>query len=153
MRFLEKKYAVAIVIILLLTRCTSTRYRYIPPPTEAGLNCVAQCQQYKNVCMNNEQIHAMAAYRECEAISAVEYDRCLRDADMDFHACNKKAKRDYKHCLKHNKDHSKCREKKCRKTHCYKSRCYETGNYSMCKNNFRECYQQCGGIIEIIETK
>jgi|GEM_PF-3399490 len=153
MRLLETKYVVLWVIIILLTGCTSTRYRYIPPPTEAGLNCVTQCQQYKNVCMNNEQINAMAAYRQCEAISAVEYDRCLRDADMDFHKCRKKAKHDYKRCLKHDKDPDKCQKKECKKTNCYKNSCYETTHYSMCKSNFRECYQQCGGIVEIIEIE
>ena len=150
---MKTKYVALCVIILLLTGCTSTQYRYIPPPTEAGLNCVAQCQQYQNVCTNNEQINAMAAYQQCETISAVEYDRCLRDADMDFHKCNKKAKHDYKRCLKHDKDPGKCRKKKCSKPHCYKNRCYKTTNYSMCKSNFRECYEQCGGIVHIIETK
>ena len=148
-----KKYVMLGFIIMLLTGCTSTQYRYIPPPTEAGLNCVTQCQQHQNVCMNNEQINASAAYRQCQELSAMEYDRCLQDARMDFYRCDKIAERDYKHCLKHDKAVDQCRKKKCHKTHCYQNRCYKTADYSMCKSNFRECYQQCGGIVEVIETE
>lgn len=153
MRLSEKKYVVLGFIIVLLTGCTSTRYRYIPPSTEAGLNCVTQCQQHQNVCMNNEQINSSAAYRQCQEISAMEYDRCLADARMDLYRCDKKAERDYTYCLKHTKDPGKCRKTKCSKPHCYKTRCYKTTNYGMCKSNFRECYKQCGGIVEIIETE
>nr|WP_319493447.1 hypothetical protein [uncultured Desulfobacter sp.] len=148
-----KKYVMLGFIIVLLTGCTSTRYRYIPPATEAGLNCVTQCQQHQNVCMNNEQINASAAYRQCQEISAMDYDRCLQDARMDFYRCDKIAERDYKHCLKHDKAVDQCRKKKCHKLRCYKNRCYKTDNYSRCKSNFRECYQQCGGFVEIIETE
>lgn len=80
-------------------------------PTEAGLNCVTQCQQHQNVCMNNEQINASAAYRQCIEISAMDYDRCQQNARLDFYRCDKTAERDYKHCLKHNKDADKCRKK------------------------------------------
>ena len=65
--------------------------------------------------------------------------------------CQEKAKEEYYACLKYASDRSTCEEKECEKEHCYERRCHESPNFRYCDNDYRECYQQCGGVIEVIK--
>ena len=142
--------AVFSCFVIGLTGCAKN-YKYIPPKTEAGLQCVTQCLSMKNTCRERELKNARASQKACEKKSAEEYLECKISAEEEFAQCQEEAKDEYYACLKYAKDRSTCDEKQCEKKHCYERRCHESPNYRSCDINYRECYQQCGGVVEVIK--
>lgn len=106
---------------LLLGACV-TQYSYTPPSTPEGQRCVTQCTNQQHACKT----------REDERV-AVEKPQCERDADVEYIACLKYAKSD--------KDREGC----------YRSSCYVTPNYYACENDFRQCFQVCGGTVGLMK--
>jgi hypothetical protein len=133
-----------------LTGCAE-KYRYIPPTSEAGLECVTECLSMKNTCREHELERARAAQRECEKRSSDEYFECKRRTEEELAQCQEKAKEEYIACLKYASDRSSCHEEECEEKSCHKRGCYESANFRACESDYRDCYQQCGGVIEVIE--
>ncbi len=132
-----------------LTGCAE-KYRYVPPTSEAGLQCVTQCLSIKNACRERELENARAAQQECEKRSADEYLECKIRAEEEYAQCQEKAKEEYIACLKYAGDRSSCHEEQCEKEHCYERGCYESPDFRACDSDYRDCYQQCGGEVEVI---
>ena len=133
-----------------LTGC-STTYKYVPPTLQAGLQCVTQCLSMKNTCRDRELENARAAKQVCEKKSAEEYFECKTSADEEFFQCQVEAREDFYACLKYASDRSSCYEEECEEKDCYERRCREYANFRFCDNDYRECYQQCGGVVEVMK--
>lgn len=133
-----------------LTGCAEN-YRYIPPTSEAGLKCVTQCLSIKNTCRESELESAKAAQQECERRSSDEYLECKIRAEEEYVRCQEKAKEEYIACLKYASDRSSCHEEQCEEKSCYKRGCYESADFRICDSDYRDCYQQCGGVVEVIK--
>ena len=133
-----------------MTGCAK-EYKYIPPTSEAGLQCVTQCLSIKNTCRDRELENARTAQKECKRQSAEEYLECKTRAEEEFFQCQEKAKEEYYACLKYASDRSLCEEKECEEKRCYERKCHESANFSSCDSDYRECYQQCGGVVEVME--
>ncbi len=107
--------------VLILSGCV-TQYSYTPPTTPQGQQCVAKCERQQQACK----------IREDERV-AIEKPQCERDADVEYIACLKYAKTE--------KD----------KDACYRSSCYVSPNYYACDNDFRQCFQVCGGTVGVLK--
>ncbi len=149
-----QKLAIKQVLVLMtifLTSCATTTYKYTPPTTEAGLFCITQCQNVRNACRNNEANKAESKREECKEESKEEYAQCRNDANIEYQECKHTADADYVACLKYSKDRNSCQRVECSIPSCYKSSCYENPDYRYCESDYRECYQQCGGDVQIEE--
>lgn len=133
-----------------MTGCAK-KYRYIPPDSQAGLKCVTQCLSIKDICRERELENAKAAQQACEKRSAEEYLECKISAEEEFVQCQEEAREEYYACLKYASERSSCHEKQCEEKYCYERGCYESPDFSSCDSDYRECYQQCGGIVEVIK--
>lgn len=136
--------------VIVLAGCAE-KYRYIPPESQAGLQCVTQCMSMKNTCRDREVENARIAQEACEKNATEEYIECKIISEEEFVQCQEEAKEEYYACLKYASDRSSCEEKQCEKKHCYERTCYESANFRSCDSDYRECYQQCGGIVEVIK--
>ena len=133
-----------------MTGC-ATQYAYTPPESEAGLKCVAQCLSIKNTCRERELERARVAQKACERNSAQEYLECKARSEEEFNQCQEESEKEYYACLKYAEDRSSCHEEECKEKNCYERRCSESARFSYCENDYRECYQQCGGTIEVVK--
>lgn len=110
---------------LLLAGCQTTRYEMQPPPGNAGRACITNCSGIREVCRGNEINRARG-----------ERDACEHRAEHTLHACMASAE-------------SKEKRQECEKK---KPSCWAYENYDRCEENYRGCYQQCGGtVIKIVE--
>jgi hypothetical protein len=115
---------VALVLSLLVAALTgcgpiyTTRYDYIPPTTESGAYCVAQCERNRLDCRRYEDRKS---------------DRCNQDV--------RAAKADYEDCLsRNNRDIMKCNDRS------FGMLC-AAPSYSGCDDDYRRCFQYCGGMV------
>ncbi|MGL1930709.1 MAG: hypothetical protein OCC45_02990 [Desulfotalea sp.] len=136
--------------VISMTGC-AVEYQYTPPTSEQGLECIMQCQSIKTECRDYEMESARIERIECKKTSAYKYERCQRRAFRDFSICERKAKNEYYSCLKYAENRATCVEEICVEEYCYEDSCYSTANYNMCKSDYSQCYQACGGIIEVIK--
>ena len=115
------RFVMASVMAMLVMAC-ETQYTYTPPSSPQGQQCVARCSHLQQDCKAREDRRV-----------AEERPRCEREADIEYIACLKYAKTD--------KD----------KEACSRSSCYISPSYYQCDNDFRQCFQVCGGIIGIMK--
>ncbi|MBN1831843.1 MAG: hypothetical protein JW896_07000, partial [Deltaproteobacteria bacterium] len=106
-------------LVIGLTGCAK-EYRYIPPTSEAGLQCVTKCLAVKDACRDRVLESARVVQQECERQSAEEYLECKIRAEEEYSQCQDKAKEEYYACLKYASDRSLCEGKKCEEERCYK---------------------------------
>ena len=99
-----------------------TNYTYIPPKTSQGQACVFQCQ--------NTQQH-------CEQLEEMRYERCLDRNEADYYRCL----RDQRYVYNYKKGRQECVE------NCYCSRGYCSRDEERCGEQYRGCYQTCGGEV------
>jgi hypothetical protein len=102
----------------LLSGCKTTRYQFTPPPSDQGRLCVAQCASIKETCRGHEIRRAQSEKNACE-----------RTEDQVFRACISKPSSD---------------EKACKKQRKY---CSSSEHTWRCDEDYRSCYQNCGGTI------
>lgn len=111
--------------IAFLAGCETVRYELRPPASDAGRLCVTHCAGVRESCRGN-------------AIRRAKFEResCEHRAENTFRACLASAK---------NKDQRKeCEEDK--------PSCWVSERTEPCEEEYRSCYQQCGGrVIKIIE--
>ncbi|MFK8331377.1 hypothetical protein M2D63_015330 [Pseudomonas sp. BJa5] len=102
----------------------SYSYRYAPPPSMMGMNCINSCATERNHCKQ------MARLQE-------NSDQALYQANL----------RSYQHCQagKSKKD--------ARKSCYYPSYPYNSGSAYACGNDYDSCYQACGGTITRVLNK
>ncbi len=112
-------------LFLLLAACTTTRYEFVPPTTEAGLSCVSQCSAQRETCVVDEQQRAMFEQAACERRNWWNYRFCMMGAF---------SRRDAWFC------ESNLRT------------CWAYDYTWRCEGGFRKCYSACGGrVIKITE--
>lgn len=150
MKNITKTILISMWAMLIFTGCAK-QYSYMPPKSEAGLQCVSQCQERKNTCRDIEAHRASKNKHACEVQADTEYSSCVTNAEDESYVCQKDAKDDYYACLKYASDRSICHEKPCKQERCVKQTCYNSPNYRNCESEFSICFQQCGGTIQEIE--
>lgn len=144
------KHGVVIGVIALLAGC-ATEYAYTPPTSEQGMTCVTRCQSAQQRCRNTQVQVAATAKQSCIQRSQQDYDLCTYNAENEHTACTAKAEGEYVACLKYASDRKSCIKNKCEKTACYRDGCYHSPDYAYCDSDFRSCYQQCGGKVDVIK--
>mgnify|MGYP000884198225 CR=1 FL=1 len=107
--------------LLVLSGCM-TQYTYTPPTSPQGQRCVAQCSQQQQECKARENDRV-----------AYEQPRCEHDADIEYTACLVYSKGD--------KDKNACTRKSC----------YMSPSYYGCEEDFRQCFQVCGGTVGVMK--
>ena len=99
-----------------------TDYIFTPPDSDSGYHCTVQCESSKQTCLQLEEIR----YERCEERAERDYYWCERNKIFSF---DKKGRRV---CV------SNC--------WCYRESCYR--DEETCDENYRSCYQSCGGSVE-----
>lgn len=112
----------ALTLALLAGACTS--YKYIPPASEAGRQCVVACATNQQICISGKEQLAASQMQICEMRRATYLSTCLSTAVTP-------QARDY-----------------CNRT---VPHCSSSANTSACEAPYRACYMQCGG--QVIEVK
>ena len=111
-------------LVALLAGCTSIRYEYFPPNTDQGRFCITQCAGIREMCLGNE-------------IQRAQYDQAI---------CEQRAESQYRSCLRHADSKKEAKQ-------CYRHSCYSSENTWRCDEDYRRCFVNCGGVINIIEEK
>ncbi|MFJ2549699.1 hypothetical protein ACIOVF_24995 [Pseudomonas sp. NPDC087612] len=120
------KWRAALVLAVgLLGGCgPSYTYRYSPPPSMAGMNCINSCSMERNHCKQ------MARLQE-------NSDHALYQANY----------RNYQLCQAGKS------KKEARKSCYYPSYPFNSGSSYSCGSDYDSCYQSCGGTIQRILNK
>lgn len=109
------------MVAMLAAGCTS--YKYIPPQSNAGRQCVTTCATNKQICISGKEQVAAAKEQACEARRANVLATCLASASNDTG------------------------KEQCAKRQAY---CSSYASTYTCEASYRDCYTQCGGqIIEV----
>lgn len=115
------RYApLAFIFAFLLNGCSTTSYEFVPPTTEAGRMCTAQCAIAKESCLGDAEAQGVRNKATCEQLSSQEYTSCLINAN---NAEQKKA----------------CQKKK--------RICIEYASTDRCEKRYRGCFVGCGGRV------
>ncbi|MFK0087133.1 hypothetical protein ACIQUS_07540 [Pseudomonas sp. NPDC090755] len=114
-----------LLAVALLGGCgPSYSYRYSPPPSMMGMNCINSCATERNHCKQ------MARLQE-------NSDQALYQANL----------RSYQHC-------QAGKSKKDARNSCYyPSYPFNSGASYACGNDYDSCYQACGGTITRVLNK
>lgn len=114
-----------LLALALLGGCgPSYSYRYSPPPSMMGMNCINSCATERNHCKQ------MARLQE-------NSDKALYQANL----------RSYQHCQAGKS------KKEARNSCYYPSYPYNSGSAYACGNDYDSCYQACGGTITRVLNK
>lgn len=124
--------------LLALAGC-ATEYRYTPPATEDGRLCVVQCQGAQERCRSREDRRTQDQYEQCRVDTEQDQARCERDGSIEYTACLRYAKTDAERAA-------------CKPADCSKASCYNNPSYDLCDADFRVCYQNCGGQVEVLKN-
>ncbi|MGH6960216.1 MAG: hypothetical protein ACREE7_07025 [Dongiaceae bacterium] len=123
---------------LLLAACSTTEYVFTPPETAEGKACVERCQATQSSCRREQDVRADHAKAQCEADSARREKQCAIQAPIEYAACLRFARNDEERAA-------------CALEDCTQPACYASPQYGLCDGDFRFCYQNCGGKIDLIE--
>ena len=123
---------------VLLAACSTTEVVYTPPETEQGKACVQRCQADQVACRRDQDVRAERAKHQCQAEADRRESACRIQAPLEYAACLKFAKTDADRAA-------------CALEECTQPSCYATPQYGLCEGDFRFCYQNCGGRIDVIE--
>ena len=113
------------LVVLLLSACAMTRYEYLPPPGEAGQQCVSACAGAREQCRAEAYQRAQWAQEMCERRNWWSYRFCVAGAfsRREVLACER-----------------------------YLGPCWGHDNAWRCDEDYRGCYAACGGrVIRITE--
>lgn len=108
-----------------LMGCTTYRYEYIAPKTEAGKVCATQCMTTKQVCYNATVQQAQNNMSHCQQQNSYSYQACVNRAQ--------------------NHDDVK----KCNPNPQY---CSANPNYWQCDESYRQCFATCGGTVNVYKN-
>jgi hypothetical protein len=128
----------ALAAALLLSACTTTEYVYTPPATPEGKACVERCQASQASCRRDQDARAERIRLQCQAEADRREAACRIQAPIEYAACLKFAKNDEERAA-------------CQLQDCAQAACQAVSSYALCDNDFRFCYQNCGGTIDLIE--
>lgn len=129
------QWAIAALSAIILTACgpvIETHYDYMPPSSQAGMQCVLSCQQAQNQCQRD----AAEAVEECR----YQEDRRVEDA---YAEARERYDRDLLLYAASPEKFSKPAEP----TKGYPSYYQCDNRGSQCQPNFNMCYRACGGQV------
>lgn len=112
----------AALVVCAVTGCGpvyNTEYLYNPPADPQSRACIAQCNTNKMLCRGNADLKAENERLRCDLQANGDYDRCLNRAVNDA-----------------------------ARAQCVKRSCYSTAESAICEDDFRTCFQTCGGVVE-----
>ena len=132
------KTSTMLAATLLLAACSHTEYIYTPPETPEGKACVERCQAKQTTCRKDQDLKAEKQVARCEDEAHRREMMCNVRAPIDYASCIKLAKTDGERAA-------------CRLEDCTQPACQAAPTYGICENDFRICYQSCGGTIRAIE--
>lgn len=99
-----------------------TEYRYTPPGDVEGRACVAHCEAGKAQCRVTADLRAENRQLRCEREAAQDFERCLTTQGAD-------------------PEKSKCHRRYC-------SEGDAGGDRAQCADDYRVCFQGCGGVVD-----
>ena len=116
--------------LFLLSGCGAAQEHgvtFSAPMTPGGRACVYQCQEAKDYCQSGCDLHQRACVGKVQTQAMIDYDTYVRQQitqhqPTDLHA------RDFE-----------------RSGACDDAKKTCTGN---CENNYRSCFEECGGVVE-----
>ena len=121
-----KKYIYLVLSFCLLISCTTYRYEYIAPTTEAGKMCAMQCMSTKQMCYNSMGFQTQNNATMCHQQNSMSYQNCVARAQ--------------------NHDDVK----KCNPNPQY---CPTNPNYYQCDESYRQCFATCGGTVNVFKNE
>lgn len=98
-----------------------TEYRYTPPASMEGRQCVVQCANIREVCRSGADTRAAQNQSSCQQNVFMQYTSCMTTARSD-------------------EERAKCSNST---THCQ-----FTPDTSRCDSDYNICFQTCGGQVE-----
>ncbi len=111
--------------LVLLAGCATTSYIYSPPASDQGRFCVTQCAGTREACRGNEMQRAQHEKASCERSSDTTYRACMAQP-----VPREREKEKAQDCEKKRKS------------------CWSYEDTSRCETNYRECFVNCGGVVE-----
>lgn len=127
---------VASALLPLLLGACAKEYVYTPPATPEGRACVQRCQTDQQACRRRQDQRAEAAAADCRATAERRELKCEAEATVEYAACLKFAKTDEE-------------RKSCAKESCDPDACTVAPSYGLCHDDYRVCFQSCGGTIDV----
>ena len=128
----------AMVVAALMLGACAKEYAFTPPTTPEGRACVERCQASQMACRKDQDHRADIAQRQCALAAEERKSRCDIQAPIEYAACLKFAKSDEE-------------RKACVLNDCEQDSCQQSSNYGLCDNDYRTCFQSCGGKIEVMD--
>lgn len=121
-RRLKPAYPFPGCVGLSLIQAACVSYQYVPPATEAGLQCVTTCQVAQQNCVAAANGNAAREAENCEIERSHTEQLCLVRAksDMERQSCSITD---------------------------YPGYCMRSANTWGCSGDFRTCYSACGGHV------
>ena len=101
----------------------SNYYEYTPPRSDSGKQCITTCRLVREECRSRER----RSYDSCQYRS----QRIRRDCEARKHLVWDEKDRDWR-CV------ANC--------HCPSNYC-SSPDFDSCEEDYRECYQDCGGLV------
>lgn len=123
---------------LVLSACSTTEYIYTPPATPEGRACVERCSVAQTACRKDQDEKAEKQLARCEEESHRREMVCTLRAPIDYATCLRLAK-------------TEAQRAACAQEDCEQPACQVSPSYAMCSNDFRVCYQTCGGTVRAVE--
>ncbi len=142
-----------VLFAFIFSGCSSKSYVYTPPTSKTGLKCIKPCQVAKNKCKDEEKKAKATEKKECVKQGKIDYKECEESKKSATLACEQKSEAEYVSCLKYADSRKSCKKAKCssKKNRCKKASCYMKPDYEYCDVNYKECYESCGGTVDVVE--
>lgn len=119
------------------------QYVYTPPTTTEGRACVAQCQTTQASCRVYQDRQGSAEAERCRQEASYQFGQCQHDLEVQYTACLRFARSDA--------DQASC-DKDHKKHACFEQICPSgTGQYGVCDQDYRGCFQNCGGQVGVVQ--
>ncbi|PKP76510.1 MAG: hypothetical protein CVT81_14325 [Alphaproteobacteria bacterium HGW-Alphaproteobacteria-3] len=125
---------VAVLAAFLLAGCSpimDTQYDFVPPASDAGMQCVQNCQQQQSSCQRADEDRVMACRQKADREADLAYEKA-RDkyiGDLKLHAAAPE---------KFGMPAEPVRSP-------YYGACQQS---SQCQADYQMCYRSCGGRID-----
>lgn len=118
--------ALGAMVFIGLNACTTYRYEYIAPASEAGKTCATQCMTTKQVCYNAMGQQAQNNSNVCHQQNSYSYQACV------------------------NRAQTRDDVKKCNPNPQY---CPVSANYWQCNESYIQCFASCGGTVNVYKNE
>jgi hypothetical protein len=129
MRFLP-----CLILLFSLTACAgaaSKNTSYIPPDTPGGRLCTGQCDQARDYCREDCDLHQRQCTGKVQAQALIDYEKYMTEQFMHSDAIELRA-RDFERMTPCDDDFKSCKDD--------------------CEDKYQACYKTCGGKVQTTTT-